>query len=69
MYKSETHGIIPHECAQHHKLVYKDIIKKAIEESKINKIDLVSYSAGPGLSPSLHVGLAAAKERKRRKQK
>ncbi|MBI2499860.1 tRNA (adenosine(37)-N6)-threonylcarbamoyltransferase complex transferase subunit TsaD [Candidatus Woesearchaeota archaeon] len=62
MYQSNTHGIIPSEAAQHHEKLYHQIIKKAIEESKIEKFDLLAYSRGPGLSPSLKVGLKAAKE-------
>jgi len=62
MYQSDTHGIIPSEAAQHHEKLYHQIIKKAIEESKIEKFDLLAYSRGPGLSPCLKVGLKAAKE-------
>jgi len=61
MYKSEKAGIIPTEAAQHHKQLYHAIIKQALEEAN-QKIDLISYSHGPGLSPCLHVGLQAAKE-------
>jgi N6-L-threonylcarbamoyladenine synthase len=62
MYKTQEGGINPSKCAQHHKEIYLDVIKKAISESKNSKIDLVAYSRGPGLSPSLNVGLRAAQE-------
>lgn len=62
MYQSETHGIIPSEAAKHHEQVYHKIIKQAIQDSKTKKFDLLAYSRGPGLSPSLKVGLKAAKE-------
>ena len=63
-YTTDKGGIIPNEAAQHHKKVYKDIIQKAITDAKINspEINLIAYSRGPGLSPSLHVGLNATKE-------
>jgi len=62
MYKTVEGGIIPIEAAKHHRNVKEDVIKKALEESKEKKIDLVAYSRGPGLSPCLHVALDAAKE-------
>ena len=63
-YTTDKGGIIPKDAAQHHKNVYKDVIQKAILDAKINSsdIDLIAYSRGPGLSPSLHVGLNAVKE-------
>lgn len=60
MYKSAT-GIIPAAAAQHHKQLYHKIIKQALEEAG-QKIDLLAYSHGPGLSPCLHVGVQAARE-------
>lgn len=60
MYKSST-GIIPTEAAAHHKQIYHKMIKQALQEAN-KKIDFIAYSHGPGLSPSLHVGLQAAKE-------
>ncbi len=64
MYKSgkEGWGIVPAECAAHHRNVADSVIRKAISDSDVKKIDLVSYSAAPGLPPSLHVGLNKAKE-------
>lgn len=62
MYTTKSGGIIPTEAARHHELVYNDIIKKAISESKEKKIDVIAYSSSPGLAPCLRVGLKAAKE-------
>ncbi|MBI2671842.1 tRNA (adenosine(37)-N6)-threonylcarbamoyltransferase complex transferase subunit TsaD [Candidatus Woesearchaeota archaeon] len=66
MYTSETEGIIPVKAAQHHKNVAEKIIKKALEEAKFPKIDLVAFSRSPGLPPSLHetkkIAEALAKE-------
>ena len=61
MYKSEKAGIIPTEAATHHKKLYHNLIKQALEQAN-QKIDLIAYSHGPGLSPCLHVGLQAAQE-------
>ena len=41
MYKTVERGIIPIEAAKHHRNVKEDVIKKALEESKEKKIDLV----------------------------
>ena len=62
MYTKEKGGIIPTEAAQHHKNIFPKIIRKAIEDAKIKKIDLVAYSRSPGLPPSLHETLRAAIE-------
>ncbi|MFH1592643.1 MAG: KEOPS complex N(6)-L-threonylcarbamoyladenine synthase Kae1 [Candidatus Woesearchaeota archaeon] len=62
MYTKETGGIIPSEAAQHHKKVFPGLIKKAIKEANIKKIDLVAYSKSPGLPPSLKETLNAAKD-------
>ena len=61
MYTTKSGGIIPNECASHHRNAADSVIKKAIFEAKDPKIDLVVYSAGPGLPPSLHVGCEKAK--------
>jgi len=60
MYQSETHGIIPSEAAQHHKRLFPKLIRQAIEQAKVKKIDLVAYSQSPGLPPSLKETLTAA---------
>ena len=62
MYTSKTHGLIPNELASHHKSICNDLIKKAIEEAKTDKIDLVAYSRGPGMAPALYVGFNKAQE-------
>ncbi len=55
-------GMIPTEVAEHHKRVADTVIKKALTDAKVDHVDLVVYSRGPGLSPCLRVGLAKAKE-------
>ncbi|MEK6903493.1 MAG: KEOPS complex N(6)-L-threonylcarbamoyladenine synthase Kae1 [Nanoarchaeota archaeon] len=62
VFTTTSGGMIPTDVAKHHKIVYQDVIRKTLEQSSVKKIDLVAYARGPGLSPCLHVGLAAAKE-------
>jgi glycoprotease/Kae1 family metallohydrolase len=66
LYTTKTGGIIPIEAANHHKKVFDSLIKKALEQAKNPKIDLISYSASPGLPPCLKVGLEKAKEMAKR---
>ncbi|MBS3152590.1 N(6)-L-threonylcarbamoyladenine synthase Kae1 [Candidatus Woesearchaeota archaeon] len=63
MYTTEKGGIIPSEAALHHKKVKKELLSKALEEAKLNvkDVDLISFSQGPGLSPSLLIGKEFAK--------
>lgn len=63
-YTTEKGGIIPSEAANHHKKVKEEVLKKALEEAKIKieQIDFIAFSEGPGLPPSLIVGKDFAKE-------
>jgi universal protein Kae1 len=51
-------GIVPVEAAEHHKTVKEKVLQNALESAVIDigEIDIISYSAGPGLPPSLNVG-------------
>jgi len=51
-------GIVPVEAAEHHKEVKEKILQKALATAAIgiSEVDFISYSAGPGLPPSLNVG-------------
>lgn len=62
-------GIHPTEAGEHHRKVKEEVLHRAIEESEkhtsknvLDSIDVISYSAGPGLPPCLKVGLEFAKE-------
>jgi len=57
-------GIVPAEAKQHHLQVREKILEKALGEArlKMEDIDLVSYSQGPGLPPCLWAGMEFAKE-------
>jgi len=57
MYQTEKGGIIPSECANHHKKIFPELIK----DINLKEIDLISFSQGPGLAPSLIQGMNFAK--------
>jgi universal protein Kae1 len=51
-------GIIPQEAAEHHRKVKEEVLKKALEKVKLKmeNVDLIAYSFGPGLPPCLLAG-------------
>ncbi len=57
-YSSEDKGMIPDEIAQHHNDVAETVLKQAFEKSgkSWGDVELVAYSAGPGLDPALWAG-------------
>jgi len=63
-FTSPDHGMIPPEIAEHHTAVAEKVLNQAFEEAKVQwkDIDLISYSAGPGLDPALWAGYNKAKE-------
>lgn len=60
-------GIEPIKAAQHHMKVCRGLLKKALAEAKLklDDIDIVSFSQGPGLPPCLNEGLKFAKSLKK----
>jgi len=62
-YKTETGGLIPNELAEHHNNIKEKVLKNALDKAKIKlkNISLVSFSQGPGIAPSLLVGMRFAK--------
>lgn len=64
MYTSEKGGIIPSEAANFHRKNKDEIFIKALKEAKlkIEDINMIAFSMGPGLPPSLIVGKDFAKE-------
>ncbi len=62
-YTSKDKGMMLDEVAQHHKDVCDTILKTALDTAKLtmDDIDLIAYSAGPGLDPVLWVGYHFAK--------
>ncbi|MBA3750916.1 MAG: tRNA (adenosine(37)-N6)-threonylcarbamoyltransferase complex transferase subunit TsaD [Nitrosopumilus sp.] len=56
-------GIHPRDASKHHALVAPKILKKCLDNANIDMkdIDLISYSAGPGLGPCLRIGAIVAR--------
>ena len=64
MYKpSGGWGIKPMEAGEHHEKTAENVLAKALSESglKIDDIDIISFSQGPGLPPCLRQGLNLAR--------
>jgi len=62
-YVPERGGIHPREAAQFHAANARAALDEALEEAKIDRedIDLVAFSAGPGLGPCLRTAATAAR--------
>lgn len=56
-------GIHPREASRHHLDKSPNILKEVIIQARLKpkEIDLISYSAGPGLGPCLRVGAVIAR--------
>ena len=56
-------GIHPRDAARHHATVAIDVLKQSLESSKIKykDLDIVAFSAGPGLGPCLRIGAVIAR--------
>ena len=63
MFKPEKGGIHPREAANHHAANLPKLINQAVEKSKIEfkDIDIIAFSQGPGLGPSLRTAATAAR--------
>ncbi len=56
-------GIHPRDASKHHAQVAPKILKDCLDKAhvSIKNIDLISYSAGPGLGPCLRIGAVIAR--------
>jgi len=56
-------GIHPREASRHHMEVSPDVLRNALASANIliKDLDIVGYSAGPGLGPCLRVGAVIAR--------
>lgn len=56
-------GIHPREASRHHTVTAPDLINEALEKAKISysDIDMIAYSAGPGIGPCLRVGATVSR--------
>ena len=63
-YKTEKGGIHPSEARLHHENAKDNVVEDALNAAnlKIENINLISFSQGPGLAPCLLVGMKKAKE-------
>jgi len=63
-YSSKDIGMIPNEIADHHNEVAEKVLKKALDKANLkwDKVNLIAYSAGPGLDPVLWAGYHIVKE-------
>ena len=63
-YTTKKGGIHPTEAKLHHIKVKDKVVEDALKQAnlKIDDIDLISFSQGPGMPPCLVVGMEKAKE-------
>jgi N6-L-threonylcarbamoyladenine synthase len=63
MYRAGNEGLIPRKLADHHANVFQEVLKKSLADSgkKIDDVDLIAFSQGPGIGSPLSVGIAGAK--------
>jgi len=63
-YSSKDVGMIPNEIADHHNEVAEIVLAKALKKANLgwDKVDLIAYSAGPGLDPALWAGYHIVQE-------
>src|SRR5689334_20321397 len=56
-------GIHPKKAAKHHAQIAPKILKECLDNAHVSMkdIDLISYSAGPGLGPCLRIGAVIAR--------
>jgi N6-L-threonylcarbamoyladenine synthase len=59
----EGSGIHPREAARHHSEICSNVVSAALAKAGISipNVDLIAYSAGPGLGPCLRVGAVVAR--------
>jgi len=56
-------GIHPREASRHHGEVAPEVIRRCLRDARVDlsQIDLIAFSAGPGLGPALRVGATIAR--------
>lgn len=62
-FTSSGAGMVPSKVADHHVEVCDAVIKQALEKAKISlvEVDIISYSASPGLGHTLRIGAMVAR--------
>ncbi|MDX1534927.1 MAG: tRNA (adenosine(37)-N6)-threonylcarbamoyltransferase complex transferase subunit TsaD, partial [Thermoplasmata archaeon] len=63
MYRPAAGGIHPREAANHHADHLRPLLRQALEEAGVglHDLDLIAFSQGPGLGPSLRTVATAAR--------
>ena len=63
MLKTEKGGLVPVQISEHHLAVFDTVIAQALEKSnkKIEDINLIAFSQGPGIGHALRIGSVAAR--------
>ena len=59
----EGSGIHPRDASRHHTQTASSVLKQSLEKAKttMKEVDIIAYSAGPGLGPCLRVGAVIAR--------
>jgi len=59
----EGEGIHPREASRHHAENSPSVLSECLQKAdiKVNELDIISYSAGPGLGPCLRIGAVVAR--------
>jgi len=59
----EGSGIHPREASRHHMEVSSNVFQQSVQSAgiSIKELDIIGYSAGPGLGPCLRVGAVVAR--------
>jgi len=60
---SEGEGIHPREASRHHMEVSSIVLQQSLQSADVSMkdVDIIGYSAGPGLGPCLRVGAVVAR--------
>lgn len=62
-YKAGGEGLIPRKMADHHANVFSEVLFRSLEEAgiRMEDVDIISFSQGPGIGSPLALGTSAAK--------
>ncbi len=63
VFTTEHGGMRPRDVAEHHASVAREVLDRALEKAgvSVKEIDIIAFSAGPGMGPCLKIGEIVAK--------